>query len=160
MATIKLQNGKVITKEGKVSCSCCDPMIIFYSYETDPSLGKGFAECPNVGPPCGGSAQGSCSGAVISGFIYSDPWSSIPVGKTPKAKIYAGASMDNWGNIGTAFSNNQGTNNCVLGFTASDVIDTVQIDPDKRMKIPFSVTNAQHGGPHGVAGATIEWYWE
>jgi hypothetical protein len=161
MATIAIQGGKVITKEGKVSCSCCGPpMIIFYSYDIDPSLGKGWEDCPDAREPCGSAETGSCSGATISGFIYSDPWPSILIGKTPKAKIYAYACMDNWGNIGSAFSDNQGTDDCVLGYTYYDVIDTVEIDPDKRMKIPFSVTNAEHGGPYGICGATIEWYWE
>ncbi len=35
MATIRLQDGKVITKNGKVSCSCCVPEIpIDYKYST------------------------------------------------------------------------------------------------------------------------------
>jgi hypothetical protein len=32
MATIKLQNGKVITKDGKASCSCCFQMTIKYDW--------------------------------------------------------------------------------------------------------------------------------
>lgn len=161
MATIKLQNGNVILKDGRASCTCCDlePMIISYSYTTDPALGKGFDECPNVGFPCGGSENPSCSSANVSGFLFSDEWSFIPQNKTPKAKIYAGAQFDNFGNIGSAVSNDQGSNNCVLGTISSDVIDTAILDGNKT-KIAFSVTNAQHGGPYGLFSAVIEWYWE
>ena len=142
-----------------VNCACCGPMIISYSYEDDPSLGKGFDECPLVAPPCGGDDVGSCSGATVSGFVFSDEWRSIPLGKTPKAKIYAGALFDNFGNIGSAVSDNQGSDDCVLGTIYSDVIDTAIIDGNKT-KIAFSVTNAVHGGPYGLYAATIEWYWE
>ena len=163
MATIKLQNGNVITKDGKVSCSCCDlePMIMSYSYNTDPSLGKGSEDCPNVGPPCR-DEEPSCAGLVVSGFVYSDPWPSIPTGKTAKAKIYAGARLDNWGNIGSAFSNNQdgSLGPCPVGVTESDVVDTAQVDSDKRMKLPFSATNSSAGGEYGIEAAVIEWYWE
>lgn len=163
MATIKLQNGNVILKDGKVSCSCCDlePMIMSYSYNTDPSLGKTSEDCPNVGPPCQ-DGEPSCAGLVVSGFVYSDPWPFIPAEKTAKAKIYAGAQLDNWGDIGTAFSNNQGgsIDPCALGITEGDVVDTAQVDPDKRMKLPFSATNSPAGGPYGIQAAVIEWYWE
>jgi hypothetical protein len=153
---------KIKTDDGlrAVSCGCCEPMIIFYSYDTDPLLGKGWEDCPDVASPCGATEQGSCGGAVVSGFLYSEQWPSIPVGRTPKAKIYAGACMDNWGNIGTAFSDNQGTDECVVGYTQEDIVDTAEVGEDNRMKIPFSVTNAAHGGPYGICGAMIEWYWE
>jgi hypothetical protein len=143
-----------------VSCGCCEPMIIFYSYATDSSLGAGWDQCPDVGQPCGWAEVGSCGGAVASGFLYSDAWPSIPLGKTAKAKIYAGACMDNWGNIGTALAGNAGTDDCLVGYTQDDVVDTAEVDEDKRMKIPFSVTNAPHGGPYGICGAMVEWYWE
>jgi len=163
MATIKLQNGKVVLKDGKASCECCDlePMIIFYSYNIDPSLGRGNEDCPTVGPPCG-SGEPSCAGLSISGFVYSYPWPFIPIGKTAKAKIYTGAQLDNWGNIGSAFSNNQGGSlgPCPVGVTQNDVIDTAQVDPDKRMKLPFSATNSSAGGEYGIEAAVIEWYWE
>lgn len=161
MATIALQNGKVILKDGKASCTCCDiePMIMSYSYADDPSLGKGSKECPIAGPPCTYQEPPSCANAVVSGFLFSDEWSYIPQNKTPKAKIYAGACMDNWGNIGSAYAGIPGNNACVVGYTEFDVIDTVVLD-GKKMKIPFSVTNAPHGGPYGVCGAVIEWYWE
>ena len=166
MANIALQSGKVILKDGKVSCSCCvfEPMIIFYSYDTDPSLGKGYGECPNVGTPCFGDEPGSCIGAVASGFIYSDPWPSIPIGKTPKAKIYAGACIDDRGNIGSAVAGEP--DSCEVGITSEDVIDTAQVESDPenpekfRMKIPFQIFNNPQGGPYGVCGAVIEWYWE
>jgi hypothetical protein len=136
-------------------------MIMSYSYNTDPSLGKTSKDCPNVGPPCA-SGEPSCAGLSISGFVYSDPWPFIPIGKTAKAKIYAGAQLDNWGNIGTAFSNNQGgsLNPCLVGYTGNDVIDTAQVDPDKRMKLTFSATNSSAGGGYGILNAVIEWYWE
>jgi hypothetical protein len=158
MATIKLQDGKVVLKDGKASCSCCEyqPMIIFYSYDTDPTLGAGYDQCPNVGQPCGPYPTGSCVGAVASGFIYSDEWPSIPVGKTPKAKIYAGACMDDSGNIGSATTSYSG---CDVKYTNTDVIDTAIMDGN-RMKIPFNISNGPQGGPYGVCGATIEWYWE
>jgi hypothetical protein len=156
MATVKLQNGNVITKAGKVSCTCCGPMIIFYSYDTDPSLGAGYDICPDVGEPCGPAETGSCVGAVASGFIYSDPWPSIPVDKTPKAKIYAGACLDDYGNIGSATTDYI---ECQVSYTTTDVIDTAEIEGD-RMKIPFYISNGPQGGPYGVCGAVIEWYWE
>lgn len=160
MATIKLQYGNVVLKDGKISCECCSPkMIMFYSYNNDPKLGKGYSECPNVTPPCGNSETPSCSSANVSGFLFSDEWSFIPQGKNPKAKIYAGAQFDNFGNIGSAVSNNQGSNLCVLGTTSLDVIDTAILDGNK-MKIAFSATNAPHGGPYGILNAVIEWYWE
>jgi hypothetical protein len=163
MATIKLQpSGAVVIKDGKVSCGCCEPMIIFYSYDTDSSLGANYNQCPDVGKPCGGAEVASCAGLVVSGFLYSRQWPSIPVGRTPKAKIYAGARLDNWGNIGSAFSNNQGGSlgPCALGITEGDVVNTAQVDPDKRMKLPFSATNSPAGGPYGILAAVIEWYWE
>lgn len=162
MAAIALQDGKVVLKDGKASCACCGPMIIYYSYTTDPSLGKGYEECPNVSNPCGGAETPSCANLTIRGFVYSDPWSSIPIGKTAKAKIYAGARLDNWGNIGAAFSNNQGGSlgPCPVGFTESDVIDTAQVDPDGRMKLPFTATNSSAGGEYGIESAVIEWYWK
>jgi len=142
-----------------VSCGCCEPMIIFYSYDTHPSLGGDWNECPEVGPPCGGAEVGSCLGAIASGFIYSDPWPSMPIGKTPKAKIYAGACMDDYGSIGSAQAGTPGS--CQVGYTDSDVTDTAQWDePLKKMKIPFEIFNDQQGGPYGVCGAVIEWYWE
>lgn len=159
MAAIALQDGKVVLKDGKASCACCGPMIISYSYTTDPSLGKGYDECPKVAPPCGGDETASCSNANVSGFLFSDEWNVIPEGKTPMAKIYAGAQFDNFGNIGSAISNNQGTDLCVLGETSLDVIDTAILDGNK-MKIAFSATNAPHGGPYGIFNAVIEWYWE
>jgi len=162
MATIALDAGRVVLKDGKASCTCCnpEPMIIYYSLYDDPALGKGSAECPNVGEPCpSGDGTESCANENVSGFLFSDIWDFIPLGKTPKAKIYAGASFDNWGNIGSAVSDNQGTNDCVLGTTYSDVIDTAILDGNK-MKIAFSATNAQHGGPYGIISAVIEWYWE
>lgn len=160
MANIALQGGKVILKDGKASCTCCEEsMIIYYNYTTHPDLWVGIDACPDVGTPCGPSETPSCSNAVLNGFIYSDPWPSIPLGKTPKAKIYAGAALDNWGNIGSAYSDNVGTNECVYGYTASDVIDTATLDGNK-MKLPFSAINAQHGGPYGIFSAVIEWYWE
>lgn len=143
-----------------VSCGCCEPMIIFYSYDTHPGLGGNWEECPDVGEPCGWAEVGSCSGLSVSGFLYSDPWPSIPPGRAAKAKIYAGACMDNWGNIGTAFAGTPGTNDCEVGYTQQDVVDIAQVDEDNRMKIPFNVTNSPHGGPYGICGAMIEWYWE
>ena len=134
-------------------------MIMSYSYNSDPYLGRGYDDCPETGPPCGGSQNPSCSSANVSGFIFSDEWSYIPSDKSPKAKIYAGAEFDNFGNIGSAVSDNQGSNDCFLGRTYSDVIDDALLD-GKRMKIAFSATNAQHGGPYGILNAVIEWYWE
>ena len=143
-----------------VSCGCCEPMIVFYSYDSDPTLGKGWEDCPNAGR-CGGAdpEQTSCGGAVISGFVYSEEWSLIPAGRTPKAKIYAGACIDNWGSIGSAFAGEPGNDECGTAYTSQDVIDTAEIE-GKRMKIPFHITNAPHGGPYGICGAMIEWYWE
>jgi hypothetical protein len=147
-----------------VSCGCCGPMIIFYSYDTHPGLGGGFDQCPEVGAPCGDAESGSCIGAVARGFLYSDPWGSLPTGKTAKAKIYAGACMDDYGSIGTATAGEPGS--CEVGFTSEDVIDTAQVESDPqnlgkfRMKIPFEIFNNPQGGPYGVCGAVIEWYWE
>jgi hypothetical protein len=157
MATIKLQNfDKVILKDNKVSCDCCTtPMIMFYSYTTNPKLGAGYNQCPNVGEPCE-PGTGSCVGAIANGFIYSDTWPTIPIGKTPKAKIYAGACMDDYGNIGSATTEYR---ECFVGYTKTDVIDTAEIEGN-RMKIPFNISNGPQGGPYGVCGATIEWYWE
>ena len=152
---------KIKTDDGlrAVSCGCCEPMIIFYSYDTDPTLGAGFDQCPDVGPPCGQAKTGSCVGAIASGFIYSDPWGSRPAGKTPKAKIYAGACIDDYGSIGSAQAGEEGS--CEVGFTDSDVIDTAEWDDTQgRMRIPFQIFNNPQGGPYGVCGATIEWYWE
>jgi len=161
MSTIKLQpSGAVVLKDGKVACACCGPMIISYSYEDDPSLGKGFDECPLVAPPCGMDAVASCSGATISGFLYSDVWPTIPAGKTAKAKVYGGAQFDNFGNIAGENSDNQGSDSCVLGYIYNDFEVTASVDIDKRMKIPFFVQNAVHGGPYGLYSATIEWYWQ
>lgn len=146
-----------------VNCGCCEPaepMIVFYSMSDDPSLGKGWDECPNAGK-CGGDDpdKTSCSGAVISGFVYSEEWAAIPANKTPKAKIYAGACIDNSGNIGSAYAGDPNNDDCGTASTAADVIDTAQMEGN-RMKIPFSIKNAQHGGPYGICGAVIEWYWE
>jgi hypothetical protein len=149
---------KIKTDDGlrAVSCGCCEPMIIFYSYETDPTLGAGFDQCPDVGAPCGSSETGSCVGAVASGFIYSDPWGSIPTGKIPKAKIYAGACLDDFGSIGSVTTQER---QCEVTYTPADVIDTAEIEGE-RMRIPFHVINGPQGGPFGICGAVIEWYWE
>ena len=94
--------------------------------------------------------------SVASGFIYSDPWGSIPTGKIPKAKIYAGACLDDFGSIGSVTTQER---QCEVTYTPADVIDTAEIEGE-RMRIPFQVINGPQGGPFGICGAVIEWYWE
>jgi hypothetical protein len=60
MATIKLKDGKVILKDGKVSCECCDPCAGLWGpgYDTHPLII--FVSCPDPGNNYTGSRVLKC----------------------------------------------------------------------------------------------------
>jgi len=61
MATIKLQNGKVITKDGKVSCKCCCPEITEYYIVISEAMYNSLQDGGSVSASGGGSEYTGCS---------------------------------------------------------------------------------------------------
>lgn len=63
MATIKLQNGKVISKNGKASCTCCDPIGPCISGSNDaPGTGN------NQNGPCVDFVTATTTAATMDGL--------------------------------------------------------------------------------------------
>lgn len=144
MATVKLQDGKVILKNGKVSCSCC--CTDFQEY----SESYGWDECPDVlGEPCFPPGTGSCSGLTITGELISKEFpNSCKDGKTPKADVYA--FFDDFGYIGSLFCDETAScNSCGVQGTIDPEIENIGSDKF-RLKIPFQATNAYWGGPYSI----------
>lgn len=145
MANIALQDGKVVLKDGNVSCECCN-CTDYQSY----SESHGWDECPNaLGQPCFPPGSGSCAGLTITGELVSKEFSnSCKNNKTPKADVYA--FFDDFGFIGS-LSCNQVPNCNSCGVQGTIIPQIENIGTDKfRLKIPFQATNAYWGGPYSI----------
>jgi hypothetical protein len=155
MATIKLQDGNVILKDGKVSCECCDNCEDFQSF----SEYHGYDECPFVlGQPCFPPGTGSCANLTITGELVSREFSnSCKNGKIPKADVRA--SFDDFGYIGSlSCDDTANCNSCGVQGTITPEIENVGLNKFK-LKIPFQATNAYWGGPYSI-NCSARFYFE
>ena len=146
MATIKLQNGKVVLKNGEVSCECCDSCTDFQQF----SESHGYDECPNVlGEPCFPPGIGSCANLTITGELVSRDFpNSCRQGKTPKADV--NAFFDDFGYMGSlSCDDTANCNSCGVQGTIDPDVEDVGTTHFK-LKIPFQATNAYWGGPYGI----------
>ena len=99
MATIKLQNGKVITKGGKVSCECCTPIVGCCMYPSRP-LSDGFYIADDLPDEIDYEYFAGNSGPLIitlpkSGMSYSGQ-ASHPLGGQIDFKVELNQSGSNW----------------------------------------------------------------
>lgn len=155
MATIKLQDGKVVLKNEKVSCECCDSCTDFQEF----SELHGYDECPNVlGEPCFQPGTGSCAGLTITGELVSRDFPNFcKQGKTPKADV--NAFFDDFGYMGSlSCDDTANCNSCGVQGTVIPEIENVGSNKFK-LKIPFQATNAYFGGPYSI-NCSARFYFE
>lgn len=143
---------------------CCKPCCrtVLYSYaDTDPPA-PWYDSCPTIGG-CGENAPvGSCAGQVLEGHIL-ERFCKVVVGDSEiRAKLLDGSTLDDYGVIaGVSTDVSCGRLGVIIGD--HDITDDIEIitDPDDDgywlAKVPFAATNAQVGGPYGVAQVRICW---
>lgn len=109
-------------------------------------------------------SNGDHCGASVSGFIRSAPLSkTCTVNRKGQATIYAGAQLDNIGNIAGLSFSPQGI--CPGRFDTllqTTTVDAETVDDDSGMvylKIPYTASNDASCGPYGVWRATIRWFF-
>jgi len=110
-----------------------------------------FSGCEKVSPPCGGSNQADCGGAVQtkdveSIYEFPDCW------KKYKPIADVSGIFDNYGSVGALQSSDQGTNSCALGrINGQTAVQTSAGSTGKfKMKVTVTSNNSAHGGPHGA----------
>jgi hypothetical protein len=158
MATIKLQNGKVITKDGKVSCECCEDEDCTEDYQ-EYSESYGYDVCPDaLGAPCFPPGTGSCAGLTITGELISKEFSnSCKENKCPKADV--SAYFDDFGYIGSLSCDRTAScNSCGVSGTITPIVEDVG-NGKFVLKIPFQATNAYWGGPYSI-NCSATFYFE
>jgi hypothetical protein len=170
MATIKLQNNKVILKGTRISCECCDigccEEIVNYGYKSSIPPGGDFSDCISS-TDCSQNPPATCCGASITGYIRSGNFRNgckNLTNKIPKAKIFAGATVDNIGNIGGANFQPQGTCPSLFYVLGNDeVINGVEAVDNGNgtfyLKIPFTAANDPSCGPYGISSASVKWFF-
>jgi hypothetical protein len=157
MATIAIQDGKVITIDGMVSCECC--AISCGEDIQSFSESHGWDECPNAaGEPCFPPGSPSCAGATVTGELVSKEFkNSCKIGKTPKADVFA--TFDDFGYIGSlSCDKTANCNACGVEGTIDPLVEDVGTTHFV-LKVPFQSTNAYWGGPYGIS-CTARFYFE
>lgn len=74
MATVKLQNGNVILKDGKVSCSCCEPECCMYAAQALAQSLYSSSDLPDAVTVDGTSfnRSGTSYGNTTNGVIFEE----------------------------------------------------------------------------------------
>ncbi len=146
MATIKIQDGKIVLKDGKISCQCCSNCEDFQSF----SESHGPDECPDArGEPCFPPGIPSCAGLTITGELVSKEFpNNCKNGKTPKADV--SAFFDDFGYMGSLSCDETATcNSCGVQGTIDPIVESVGSNHFV-LKVPFQATNAYWGGPYSI----------
>jgi len=99
---------------------------------------------------------------VLEGFILERFCKSVVGGNEIRAKLIAGSTLDDWGEIAGVETN---VDCGLLGVIEGDhdITDAIEIitDPDDDAywlcKVPFTANNSRLGGPYGLAGVKICW---
>jgi len=143
---------------------CCKPCCrtVSYSYDDSVPPAKWYDECPGIGGCGEGQPVGDCAGQVLEGHLI-ERFCKVVVGESEiRAKLLDGSALDDFGTIaGVATTTVCGQ----LGFIQGDhdITDEIEIITDPHddaywlAKVPFRATNAQVGGPYGVAQVRICW---
>ena len=187
LSFITMQDGSAVLTDGKVGTEegcCCETQgpcsyEMYFTYIADnpepyPTEwmadsvppGKWEDECPTAGvcPPNAQPPGRSCCDEVLTAKLYSLPFGPHCTG-TPKATIYAGAAVDDYGTIGGVATTVQ----CgVLGVIQQDTTVTAEVEdaPDAgvgfvRLWVELVATNSPDlCGPYGAAGIYILFYFE
>jgi hypothetical protein len=110
-------------------------------------------ECPGAGQPCpSGTGVSTCSYFTDSGYVTSKQFLKTCIqGLTPYADV--NVNFDNTGTIGDLSDDGSTRPECTLG-TASGQSSVQIIDEGDyvRLRLSYSYTNANHGGPYGITG--------
>ena len=166
---IAVQGTSIVVRNGKIGieqaccCGCSEDCCrtTTYSYMSTEPKGKWFDECPTVGT-CSGEA-GSCANAVLEGFIVERFCKPSVQGKQIKATLRKNSTIDDFGSV-AGIETDEYTCGQLGKFTGDhDITEEIvfEDDPDDPSfllaKVPFTATNANHGGPYGLASVRICW---
>ena len=120
-------------------------------YEYLDNRSETYGTCPNAARPCAVGDTGDCAGAtqtkdVESTYEFPDCFMKYK----PRASVHG--TFDNFGSVGSLQSDNQGTDDCALGYISGHTpVQTFAGSTGKfKMKVTVTSNNATHGGPHGA----------
>ena len=95
----------------------------------------------------------------MSGYIYSDDFADEFINSwSPHAIIYAGSAIDNNGSVAGITFPIVSCESREIARLIQDEIVAVEIE-GKKLKLPFTAQNTAIGGPYGLAGVSIKWYF-
>jgi hypothetical protein len=105
-------------------------------------------------PDCGAD---ECCGASISGTILSDSYDQKCFSLlTPRALIYAGSTIDDFGSVGGVVFTPRPEDISILE-------EDTEVIPDKvgqRLSLSFSAqNNPEFCGPYGLVYVSVKWYF-
>jgi hypothetical protein len=165
--TLGTKRNALIVKDGvlAVGCACCcDCTPKFITYGATAQYSESERRCTITA--CDGT--GSCLGETTNGYIDGPiVCCQCAEGKTPKVRI-DGVGIDNSGTIGDqVFSLRPGCPAPVVS-DFSRRIANAELQADGfpgatpgycRMRVPYTAANGPGGGPYGIFGAALTWYF-
>ena len=148
--TVKTQGGKVITKDGKVSCECCGPDCCFYPAQRLQNGLYPATDLPDTIDFYGtilnrsGTSWGNTTNGV---FLESGKWASYRNGsRSERDCLFSGSTKATWEDV---YQANVGTDGSGLVYRTSSGFWDGLLGCGKRVTLRYFGCN-QGGTPPGI----------